>query len=110
MQISVAGLLICAGLLAFVAYMRWSTLVALIGSLAFGAPAIGTISSLGGSSPLIYTVFDIILITVAFARRSIWTELGALVVRIGAAWIVCLLMVYVTIGALLLPRLFAGRT
>ncbi|PDQ17195.1 hypothetical protein CN311_31325, partial [Mesorhizobium sanjuanii] len=110
MQISIVGLLICTGILAFVAYMRWSMIAALIASLAFGATAIGTITSLGGSSPLIFTVFDLLLIVAALARRGIWREIGAVFVRIGAAWIVCALMIYVSIGALLFPRLFAGQT
>ncbi|TIL79011.1 MAG: hypothetical protein E5Y81_10515, partial [Mesorhizobium sp.] len=86
MQVSVVGALICTGILALVVCMRWSMITALIASLAFGATAIGTITSLGGSSPLIFTVFAML------------------------AWIVCLLMIYVCIGALLFPRLFAGQT
>ncbi|TWI22598.1 hypothetical protein [Mesorhizobium tianshanense] len=110
MQISVVGVLICSGILAFVVYMRWSIIAALISSLAFGATAIGTITSLGGSSPLIFTVFDMLLIVAALARRGIWREIGSVFARIGAAWIVCALMIYVSIGALLFPRLFAGQT
>jgi hypothetical protein len=85
-------------------------ITALIASLAFGATAIGTITSLGGSSPLIFTVFVILVMVAALARRGIWREIGAVFVRIGAAWIVCALMIYVCIGALLFPRLFAGQT
>lgn len=110
MQVSLVGALICMGLLALVVYMRWSLITALIASLAFGATAIGTITSLGGSSPLIFTVFDMLVILAALARRGIWREIGAVFVRIGAAWIVCALMIYVCIGALLFPRLFAGQT
>ncbi|RJT29431.1 hypothetical protein D3227_32235 [Mesorhizobium waimense] len=110
MQISVVGVLICAGILAFVACMRWSMIAALMASLAFGATAIGTIGSLGGSSPLIFTVFNVLLIVAALARRGIWRELGTVFSHIGAAWIVCALMIYVTIGALLFPRLFVGQT
>jgi hypothetical protein len=110
MQISVAGVLICAGILALVVCMRWSIIAALIASLAFGATAIGTITSLGGSSPLIFTVFDMLLIVAAVARRGIWREIGSVFARIGATWIVCALMIYVCIGALLFPRLFAGQT
>ncbi|RWP21155.1 MAG: hypothetical protein EOR00_03110 [Mesorhizobium sp.] len=110
MQVSVVGALICTGILALVVCMRWSMITALIASLAFGATAIGTITSLGGSSPLIFTVFAMLVILAALARRGIWREIGAVFLRIGAAWIVCLLMIYVCIGALLFPRLFAGQT
>jgi hypothetical protein len=110
MQPSLVGVLISAGLLVFVICMRWSIMTALIGSLAFGATAIGTIGSLGGSSPLIFTVFNILLIVIALARRGIWGQIGSVFGRFSAAWIVCALMVYVVIGALLFPRLFAGQT
>ncbi|AEH87413.1 MULTISPECIES: hypothetical protein [Mesorhizobium] len=110
MQISVVGLLVCCGILAVVTYMRWSMITALIASLAFGATAIGTIGSLGGSSPLIFTIFNILLIATALARRGIWREIGIAFGHIGATWIVCALMIYVTLGALLFPRLFEGQT
>ncbi|MBZ9677693.1 hypothetical protein [Mesorhizobium sp. ES1-1] len=90
--------------------MRWSIITALIASLAFGATAIGTIGSLGGSSPLIFTFFNILLIGTALARRGIWRQIGIAFSHIGATWIVSALMIYVTLGALLFPRLFEGQT
>ena len=110
MQPSINGLLVCTAILAFAFVMRWSIVSALIASLAFGATAIGTITSLGGSSPLIFTLFAMLTVLFALARRHIWTEIGTMFGRLHAAWVVCALMAYGVIGAFLFPRFFAGQT
>ncbi len=100
----------CLAIVAFVRFMRWSMVVAFMASLAFGATAIATLSSLGGSSPQIYTVFAAVLLMTATARKNIWRELAAVFSRIGAASVVVVLMFHALIGAVLFPRLFAGQT
>jgi hypothetical protein len=110
MQPSVAGIVVCACIVVFVRLMGWSMVVAFMASLAFGATAIGTLSSLGGSSPQIYTVFAVLLLVAAVARKGIWRELAAVFSRIGAAPVIVVLMFHALIGAILFPRLFAGQT
>lgn len=110
MQPSVAGIVVCACIVVFVRLMGWSMVVAFMASLAFGATAIGTLSSLGGSSPQIYTVFAVLLLVTAVARKGIWRELAAVFSRIGAAPVIVVLMFHALIGAILFPRLFAGQT
>src|SRR5690606_17469427 len=100
MQPSVAGIVVCACIVVFVRLMGWSMVVAFMASLAFGATAIGTLSSLGGSSPQIYTVFAVLLLVTAVARKGIWRELAAVFSRIGAAPVIVVLMFHALIGAI----------
>lgn len=110
MQPSIAGMLVCAGILVFVRFMGWSMIVAFMASLAFGTTAIGTLSAVGGSSPQIYTVFAALLLVTAVARKGIWRELVTIFRRIGVASVAVVLMAYAIIGAVLFPRFFAGQT
>lgn len=110
MQPSIAGMIVCAAIIVFVRLMGWSMVVGFMASLAFGATAIGTLGSLGGSSPQIYTVFAALLLLSALARKGIWPELATVFSRIGAAPVALVLMFYALIGAVLFPRLFAGQT
>ena len=110
MQPSIAGIVISVLLLGYVRLVGGNLTAALLGSLAFGATAIGTLASLGGSSPLIFTVFCMLLIVSSVAHRGIWWEIGEMFGEIKAAWVVLALLVYAVVGALLFPRLFAGET
>jgi hypothetical protein len=110
MEPSVAGVLICCGLLAAAWFTEAPVIVALIASLAFGSTAIVTLPALGGSSPLIYVVFLLGLFATVALRRNILHELGTVFAQQPAAWLVLLLTLYTVVGALVLPRLFAGET
>jgi hypothetical protein len=110
MQVSLAGLLVCGALLLVAYYSRGMLIVALAASQAFGATAVVTLSFVGGSSPLIYTVFAGLLVAAVAARRRIWFELGSVFGRIRAVWIIICLLAYGVVGALLFPRFFAGQT
>lgn len=110
MQISFVGLMVCAGILLTGYYCRAPLIIGLIASLAFGATAFMTLSSIGGSSPLIYTLFAILLVTAVAARRRIWRDLGDVFGKIRPIWVLSSLMLYVVVGAWLFPRLFAGQT
>lgn len=110
MQVSLPGLLVCVAILATAYYARGMSIVALIASQAFGATAVVTLTFLGGSSPLIYTLFEALLIVVVAARRRIWLDLGRVFGSIRPIWILTSLMVYAVIGAWLFPRFFAGQT
>lgn len=89
---------------------RGSILIGLIGSLAFGSTAIVTLSSLGGSSPLLYVFFSFLFLASITLRRHVWRDLAAVLTTIRMSWVVCILLIYVAIGAVLFPRLFAGYT
>ncbi|CCF00177.1 conserved hypothetical membrane protein (plasmid) [Sinorhizobium fredii HH103] len=109
MQISFVGPLVCAGILLVGYYCRAPLIIGVIVSLAFGATALMTLSSLGGSSPLIYTFFAALLVTAVALRRQIWRDLGNVFGKIRAIWVLCSLMLYAIVGAWLFPRLFAGQ-
>ncbi len=110
MQVSFVGLLVCAGVLLTGYYSRSPLLIGLLASLAFGSTALMTLSSLGGSSPLIYTFFAALLVTAVAARRTIWLDLGDVLGKIRPVWVLVFLMLYAVVGAWLFPRLFAGQT
>lgn len=110
MQVSPIGLLVCVLLLLVGHYMRGTLVIGLMASLAFGSTAVATLTSLGGSSPLIYTFFAALLVATVAARRRFWQDLGTVFGRIRATWVVCSLMVYALVGAMIFPRLFAGQT
>lgn len=110
MELSVAGLIVCLGVLALGYFARSILIVGLLGSLAFGATALATLTFLGSSSPLIYTFFAAMLVGAVAARRRIWRDLGTVFGSVGPMWLLCCLMLYAAVGAWLLPRLFAGQT
>jgi hypothetical protein len=110
MQISLPGLLVCAAILVVAYYSRGMLIIGLIASLAFGATAVMTLTALGGSSPLIYTMFAALLVTAVAARRRIWLDLGSVFGSIRPVWILTSLMAYAIVGSWLFPRFFAGQT
>jgi hypothetical protein len=110
LQPSVVGILVCAAILAFACWPARSFFVGLMASLAFGATAVATLGSLGGSSPLIYTLFAALLLATLPLRRHIRSDIVTVFRYSRAAWLVCALLVYAVIGAVLFPRLFAGQT
>ena len=110
MQPSVIGFIVCVAIFCGAKLTHSSMLVALMASLAFGSTSIATLSSLGGSSPLIYTVFCGLLILSVAARRTALQDLGRAFTIYPAFWLVTLLMVYAIIGCVFFPRIFAGQT
>lgn len=110
MQVSLPGLLVCVAILAIAYYARGMLLIGLVMSQAFGATSAVTLTFLGGSSPLIYTMFEALLVAAVAARRRIWLDLGSVFGGIRTTWILASLMVYAIIGAWLFPRFFAGQT
>ncbi|GAB4361915.1 MAG: hypothetical protein Kow0026_25330 [Oricola sp.] len=110
MSLSVAGVIVTATLVLLLVVLRAGIVAGLIGSLAFGATAFVTLTSLGGSSPLIYVVFTLILIATAFLRLDLPRKLGSVFRNVPAAWAVLAFMTYSALSAILFPRLFAGDT
>lgn len=110
MQVSFAGIAVCGGLLILGYFARAPILVALIASFAFGSTAIGTIDPLGGSSPLVFTVFAMLLIAGSVLRRHSFSQIWTVLSQSRVPWILLCLILYAMAGAYILPRLFAGRT
>ena len=110
MEISPIGFLVCAGLLLIGLTMRAPVIVPLFASLPFGATAAINLPAIGGSSPLIYTMFIAWLVVAVLARRHFLRELGIVFSRYPASFVIVGLMTYACIGAYLFPRLFAGAT
>lgn len=110
MQLSLVGLIVCIGVLIVGYCTRSLIIVSLIASLAFGSTALMTLTSLGGSSPLIYTFFAAVLLMAVAAKTSIWRDLGLVFGSMRPLWVLCCLMVYAVVGSWLFPRLFAGQT
>ena len=110
MQISLAGVLVCAAILVSTFYLRGSLLTALMVSLAFGSTSVLTLTSLGGSSPLVYTFCAAALLIGVASRLKFWQDVGAVLGQIHVTWVVIGLMGYAVIGSFLFPLLFAGQT
>lgn len=110
MQPSLPGVLVCAALLAVGFFSRGILIIGLVSSLAFGATAVITLTALGGSSPLIFTVFAALLVVAVAARRQILADLGEVFGSIRPVWVLISLMAYAIIGAWLFPRFFTGQT
>ena len=110
MQLSVVGLVICAVLLIVSYSQRGALTLALMASFAFGATSIATLDALGGSSPLIYTVFAILLVSSVVVRKSFPYDFAMVFSRSKTAWILVALALYASASAIILPRLFASHT
>lgn len=110
MQISVAGVIVCCVLLIGGWHLRSPLIVPLLASFAFGSTAIVTLEFLGGASPLIFTVFALILIAAVSTRKNTFHELCTVLANHRSSWIVCVFPLYALASAVILPRLFAGQT
>lgn len=107
---SPTGILVALLIAAFGRFLGSSVIIGLFMSIAFGATAVGAIPALGGSSPLVFTVFALALIVTATLQPG---SAGYLLRVARRHWLVpatLLLGVYAAIGAFALPRLFAGQT
>jgi hypothetical protein len=110
MSVSAAGLIIWLALLLTGWMAGAPLLIGLFASLPFASTAFLTLHSLGGSSPLIYSLFILALLGAIAARRTLLTELGGVFSQFRSAWTVGALAFYVTASAYISPRLFAGDT
>ena len=110
MEISFIGLGVCVGVWLLGALLGSPLIVGLIVSVAFGSTSAVTLSALGGSSPLLYLVFEIVLVgCVLFDKRQL-AGIVEILGRDSVSWAVGALIVYSTAGAFIMPRLFAGAT
>jgi O-Antigen ligase len=110
MSLSIPGLIVWLCILLIGRMAGGALIIGLFASLPFGSTAFATLSSLGGSSPLIYTLFILGLICVVAARRTLIADLGAVFTLYKTVWLVCALAVYAAASAYVFPRLFLGET
>src|SRR5688572_2332081 len=104
------GLMVAAAL-ALIGYCLGAPLtIGLFASLPFGGTAWAALPALGGSSPVIYTLFAIGLVLTAASRRAMLTELAQVFSRFPAVWPLLILTFYAIVSAVILPRLFEGQT
>jgi hypothetical protein len=110
MILSVEGLIV-AGSIFLIAYLMGAPLIiGLLASLPFGSTAFAALPAIGGSTPLIYTLFSAILILVVVVRKHVTREISTIFTQFPAAWIALCLSVYAAVSAFVFPRLFLGQT
>jgi hypothetical protein len=103
--------LIVAALIALFGYLLGAPLtIGLLASLPFGGTAWASLPALGGSSPVIYTLFAIGIVLTAACRRTILADLGRVFTQFPLAWILLILTLYAIVSAAIFPRLFQGQT
>jgi hypothetical protein len=104
------GLIVSACLLLVGYLLGAPLLIGLFAALPFGSTSFATLTAIGGSSPLIYTLFAAGFIVLVALRRKVLRELGVLFSTQVSPWIVLALTAYVIASAMFFPRLFAGQT
>jgi hypothetical protein len=108
MEPSVPGILVFLALLALGFRLRAPIIIGLFGSLAFGSTAIVTLPALGGSSPMVYTGFLLLLIGSTVMRHGGMDAIGAVFTKYWVAGVLAALIIYAIDSAIIFPRLFAG--
>lgn len=107
MQFSIVGALVCVGIFLFGVWLRAPLVGGLLASLPFGSTAIAT---LGGSSPQVFTIFELAVVASVALRKGFLEDLAAVLMNSRAAPVVVALIIYASASALLFPRLFFGET
>jgi len=110
MVLSIEGLIV-AGSIFLISYLLGAPLIiGLLASLPFGSTAFAALPAVGGSTPLIYTLFAAILILVVLIRKHITREISTIFTQFPTAWIALCLSFYAAVSAFVFPRLFLGQT
>ncbi|MFY0610025.1 MAG: hypothetical protein JXQ99_00765 [Hyphomicrobiaceae bacterium] len=110
MEPSIAGMVVFCGVFLIGRHFGSPLIIGTLASLAFGSTAIVTLSALGGSSPLLNVAFLSLLILATLFRTGFLRDLGRVFAQHPVAWLIVALSVYVVVGAVTLPRTFAGLT
>lgn len=104
---SIIGIGVAIAIFLVSALFRAPIMVGLLVSIPFASTAFAT---LGGSTPLIYTLFALMLGGSLLLRRTIMHEIAIVFARHPVAWLLLVLAIYAAATSVLLPRLFNGRT
>jgi hypothetical protein len=108
--LSFIGLLVCGAILLLGRYFGAPLLIGLFASLPFGSTAFAALPALGGSSPLIYTLFAIMLTMSVIARPGGIADIGRVFLTYPISWALIILVFYASATAVIMPRLFEGQT
>jgi hypothetical protein len=107
---SIEGLIVSGLILALAALCGDTLLIGLMISLAFGSTSVGTLQSLGGSSPLISIIPVLLILLLTPFARNVRSRLVTLFAEQRASWFVLLTAIYGGMSAGILPRLFQNQT
>lgn len=110
MVLSVEGLIVAGSIFLISYFLGAPLLIGLLASLPFGSTAFAALPAVGGSTPLIYTLFAAILIFVVIIRKHITREISTIFTQFPSAWIALCLSFYSAVSAFVFPRLFLGQT
>lgn len=88
MEPSLPGLLLLLALLALGHRLGGAIIIGLFLALPFGSTALGKVGALGGSSPLIYVAFLLLLLAVTVLRRDFVGRLGRNLSQHWTGWAV----------------------
>lgn len=102
------GIVISVLLLLIARRLGDARLIGLMLSVPFAATAIGTLVIAGGATPLIYTLFIVLLVIHVSRQRTFYRDLSTLFREDTSAWVALALLVYSIASALIFPRYFAG--
>jgi hypothetical protein len=108
MDLSIEGMLVFGVLLLFGYALGSPVIIGLFASLPLGSTAIVTVTALGGSSPLVFTAFTLILLASVLFRKRVLHDLAVVFHDHWSAWVVAVLILYCIFGAISFPRLFEG--
>jgi hypothetical protein len=106
MGFSAAGVLVFGVLIVFGWAWGSPLTIGLMASLAFGSTAIGTV---GGSTPQLFAAFEMLIVAWVLLRSGGLQSFPIVMRQHCAPALVLVLGIYAAGGAILLPRLFAGR-
>jgi len=109
MDLSIEGAVIFVVLLGFGYALGSPVIIGLFASLPLGSTAIVSLSALGGSSPLVFTVFTLILLVSVLSRKHVLQDLATVFYNYRIAWVVAVLILYGVFSAIGFPRLFEGE-
>ncbi len=111
MSVSIPGLLVCVVLLILGQALVYPVIVALLASLAIGSDGFCPHCQVSAVlTPLIYTLFAMILIIRLAVRRDCLTLVGAELARHPTNIVILFLVIYTFGTVWILPRLFMGET
>ena len=110
MALSIAGLVLAVALLLLGRTVGSMAIGALFLSLPFGASAWTSLPSLGGSSPLVYTLFAMMIIAGTVFRPRAFDAIQQALATHWSISMMALLALYACMSAYVYPRLFNGQT
>ena len=103
----IAGLLVCLGLWVLGWALGAPATIGLLGALAFGSTAIG---SLGGSTVPAFVAQAAALLFLTVTHRNFWQDLAGVLESQPVVHLICAIVAYSVATAFIFPRLFALQT